>query len=222
MEPITVLIVDDHTVAREGLRAMLETDPQVRVVAEAADGLEALERVAELRPAVVLMDVRMPRMDGLEATRRMKAEHPTTAVIIMTSYDDDALVVAAVRAAAAGYLLKDVSRDLLRHTIGAVASGGVLIKDSLLRKAISGFFHTAQSPEADLPDLRAAAVEDLTEREREVLRLLAEGLTNKEIGDTLALAEVTVKKHVQSIIAKLGASGRTHAAITGMRMGLLK
>lgn len=140
-DPTTVLIVDDHTVAREGLRAMLETDLQVLVVGEAADGQEALERVAELHPQVVLMDVRMPRLDGLEATWRIKAEYPTSAVIIMTSYDDDALVVDAVRAGAAGYLLKDASRTLLSHTLGAVANGGILIKASLLRKAINSLTH---------------------------------------------------------------------------------
>ncbi|MBI4317327.1 MAG: response regulator transcription factor [Chloroflexi bacterium] len=220
MEPITVLIADDHTVAREGLRAMLETDQQVQVVGEAADGLDAIKMATRLHPKVVLMDVRMPRMDGLEATRRIKAELPTTAVIMMTSYDDDALVVDAVQAGAAGYLLKDASRDLLAHSIGAVASGGILVKASLLRKAISSLTSSARPSESVLQG--RAQVDDLTERERAVLKLLAEGRTNKEIADSLALAEVTVKKHVQSIIAKLRASDRTHAAITGLRIGLIK
>ncbi|MBI4493343.1 MAG: response regulator transcription factor [Chloroflexi bacterium] len=220
MEPITVLIVDDHTVAREGLRAMLDTDPQVQVVGEAADGLEALDQVAELHPKVVLMDIKLPRMDGLEATRHLKADHPNTAVIMITSYDDDALVVDAVRAGAAGYLLKDASRDLLSHTIGAIASGGLLIKATLLRKAVSSLTHAARPDEA--APAKRPGVDELTEREQMVLKLLAEGRTNKEIGDELALAEVTVKKHVQSIIAKLGASDRTHAAITGLRLGLIE
>ena len=220
VEPISVLIVDDHTVAREGLRAMLETDQQVRVVGEAADGQEALERVGQTRPKVVLMDIKMPGLDGLEATRRLKADHPTVGVVMMTSYDDDALVIDSVRAGAAGYLLKDSSRDLLSHTIGAVASGGMLVKASLLRRAISSLIQVRLPAEAGLASREG--IEELTEREQEVLRLLAEGQTNKEIGDNLALAEVTIKKHVQSIIGKLRASDRTQAAITALRMGLIE
>lgn len=218
-ETITVLIADDHTVAREGLRAMLDNDRELSVVGEAADGLEALELVAQIHPHVVLMDVRMPRMDGLEATRQLKAKHPSTAVVMMTSYDDDPLVIDAVQSGAAGYLLKDASRDLLRHTIKAVASGGILIKGSLLRKAISSLLRS-QQPVGLAPE--GAEVEALTPREQEVLKLMAEGGTNKDIADALSLAEVTVKKHVQSIVAKLRASDRTHAAITGLRIGLIK
>lgn len=220
MDPITVLIVDDHTVAREGLRAMLENDERVLVVGEAADGQEALNLVAKLRPKIVLMDIRMPHIDGLEATRWIKAEHPTTSVIIITSYDEDPLVVAALRAGAAGYLLKDASRDLLRHTIAAVANGGILVKAALLRKAINSFAQVAQPASLSSPGRQG--VDDLSEREQEVLKLLAEGRTNKEIGDTLAVAEVTVKKYVQSIIAKLRVSDRTHAAVTGIRIGLIQ
>ena len=219
MDPITVLIVDDHTIAREGLRAMLETDQQVQVIGEAADGLEALDRVAELNPKVVLMDVRMPRMDGLEATRRIKAAHPGTAVIMITTYDDEPLVVDGVLAGAAGYLQKDVSRDLLSHTLGAVASGVILIKSTLMRKAINRLTRTVQPTVAK--SLEGTGIEELTPREQEVLKRVADGQTNKEIADALALAEVTVKKHVQSIIAKLRASDRTQAATTGLRIGLI-
>jgi len=218
MEPITVLLVDDHTVAREGLRAMLDTDNRVEVVGEAANGAEALQRAAETRPQVVLMDIRMPGMDGIEATRRLKAEHPSTAVIILTSYDDKPLVVEAVAAGAAGYLLKDVSRDLLGHTIEAAAEGRTLIQSDLFFQAIN---HLRGLESAARPSTRPAEIDELTEREQAVLQILAEGRTNKEIGDTLALAEVTVKKHVQSIIAKLGASDRTQAAITALRLGLI-
>lgn len=219
MDAITVLIVDDHTIAREGLRAMLETDEHISVVGDAADGQEALERVSALRPKIVLMDIRMPRMDGLEATRRIKHEQPTTSVVIMTSYDDDALVVDAVRAGASGYLLKDSSRALLLHTIGAAASGGILIKAALLRRAVSNLAEMARPQEAAAPP--PTLVEPLTQREQEVLKLLADGCTNKEIGDKLALAEVTIKKHVQSIIAKLAVSDRTHAATVAIRMGII-
>lgn len=220
IESITVLIVDDHTVAREGLRAMLADIPQVEVVGEAVDGQEAMSQMAELRPSVVLMDVRMPGLDGLETTRRLKADYPTAAVIMMTSYDDEALVIEAVRVGASGYLLKDASHDLLSHTIGAVASGGILIKASLLGKVLSSLSTPADSSEAQPPE--SPPIEPLTPREQSVLRLLAEGETNREIADRLSLAEVTVKKHVQSIMAKLQASHRTHAAIKGMRLGLIK
>lgn len=220
MDPITTLIVDDHTVAREGLRAMLETSQEIQVVGEAADGLEAMEKVEELHPRVVLMDIRMPRLDGLQATRQIKGKHPTTSVILLSSYGEDALVIDAVRAGAAGYLMKDVSRDLLSHTITAVGSGGILIKASLLRKAIDALATAAPAGEINWPD--ETEVEALSQREKEILSLLAEGYTNKEIGNALALAEVTAKKHVQNIIAKLQASDRTHAAIKGLRLGLIK
>ncbi len=219
METITVLIVDDHTVAREGLRAMLDDDGELQVVGEAADGLEALELVPELQPMVVFMNGRMPRTGGLEATRQLTAKDPSTAVVMMTSYDDDPLVIDAVQSGAAGYLLKDASRDLLRHTIKAVASGGILIKGVLLRKAIDSLLRAQNPPGVAL---EGEEVEELTSRERDVLKLMAEGGTNKDIADALSLAEVTVKKHVQTIIAKLRASGRTHAAITGLRIGLFK
>lgn len=218
MDRISVLVVDDHTVAREGLRAMLDIDPQVHVVGEAANGFEALERVNELHPQVVLMDIRMPLLDGLEATRRIKAEFPTTAVIMMTSYDDDALVLDAVRAGAAGYLLKDASRALLCHTLGAVVGGGILIKASLLRKAINSLTQVTRPAESATSNV----CDELTDRERAILRFLAEGHTNREMAVSLALAEVTVKKHVQSIIGKLGVSDRTHAAITALRLGLIQ
>lgn len=218
MNSVTVLIVDDHIVARAGLRAILETDPGMCVVEEASDGVEAVAKVTELHPDVVLMDVRMPLMDGLEATRQIKANHPTTSIIMMTSYDEDALVIDSVRAGAAGYLLKDTSRDLLLHTIWAVVSGGILVKATLLRKAVEGLAAQAQFTKVPLQNAQA---EQLTEREREVLKLIVEGRTNRVIADTLSLAEVTVKKHVQSVIAKLGASDRTQAAVTAIRSGLL-
>ena len=220
MNPITVLIVDDHTVAREGLRAMLETDQDVMVVGEAVDGQESLLLASELHPQVVLMDIRMPGIDGLEVTRRLVAMQPDSAVIIMTTYDDDALVIDAVVAGAAGYLLKDVSRDLLSYTIGAVATGGILIKNSLLRRAVGSL--TRSSKQMDVVPVQCEGVDELTERENCVLRLLAKGLTNKDIADSMSLSEATIKKHVQSIMGKLRASGRTDAAVIGLRIGLIE
>lgn len=221
MDPVTVLIVDDHPVVREGFRTMLATDQAIEVIGEAADGLQAVAKVAELEPDVVLMDIVMPNLDGIEATRRIKEQHPSTVVIMLTIYDNDAYVVDAVRAGASGYLLKDVSRDLLIHTIRAALSGGTLIKSGLLYEAVSGLVgpnakqRREASPTATGPD-------DLTIREQEVLKLMAEGRTNKEIGRALSIAEDTAKKHVQSIIAKLGASDRTHATLKAARAGLIK
>lgn len=221
MDSIRTLIVDDHPVVREGFRAMLATDQAIEVIGEARDGLEAVAMVAEHQPDVVLMDIVMPNLDGIEATRRIKDQRPSTAVIMLTIYDNDAYVVDAVRAGASGYLLKDASRDLLIHTIRAASSGGTLIKTSLLYEAISGL--VGANPKQRKGDSsRANGCEELTEREREVLKLVAEGRTNKEIGKALAMAEDTAKKHVQSIIAKLGASDRTHATLKAARAGLIK
>lgn len=221
MEQIKVLIVDDHPVAREGFRTMLSTDQNVEVVGEASDGLEAVAMVAEKEPDVVLMDLRMPNLDGLEATRRIKAEHPAVAVVVLTIYDNDSYVVEAVRAGASGYLLKDASRELLIHTIRAVSSGATLIKTSLLYEAISGLVDSI-AKDGSGKSLAGTNLEELTEREQQVLALVADGCTNKKIGKHLGLAEDTVKKHVQSIIAKLGASDRTHAIMKAARAGLIK
>lgn len=218
--PVAVLIADDHVIAREGLRSMLETSPLVRLVGEARDGREALALVDRLRPDLVLMDYKMPGLDGLEATRRIKTAHPTVSVVIMTSYEDEAIVLDAVRAGAGGYLVKDSSRELLLHTVLAVASGGILVKAALLQRALQrDAATTARPPSA--PPAASPPIEALTGREQSILRLVAEGKTNKAIADQLGFAEVTVKKHVQEIIAKLYASDRTHAAVTAMRLGVI-
>ena len=216
-----MLIVDDHPVARDGFRTMLATDQGIEVIGEASDGLEAIAMVAEKEPDVVLMDLRMPNMDGMEATRRIKTQYPNTTVVVLTIYDNDAYVVDAVRAGASGYLLKDASRDLLTHTIRAVSNGATLIKSSLLYEAISGLVDPEVNPGRSEP-ADSNSLEKLTGREQEVLTLVAEGHTNKEIGRKLNIAEDTVKKHVQSIIAKLGASDRTNATMMAARAGLIK
>ena len=221
MKRISVLIVDDHPVVREGLRAMLATDEAVEVVGEAGDGAEGVAKTAEHEPDVVLMDIRMPNLDGIEATRRIKAQNPATAVIVLTMYDNDAYVIDAVRAGAGGYLLKDASRDLLVSTIRAVHCGGTLIKTALLREAIAGLVDTAAERSKENSQA-TEGLEELTPREREVLPLLAEGCTNKEIGRQLVVTEDTAKKHVQSIIAKFGASDRTHAVMKAARAGLVR
>jgi DNA-binding NarL/FixJ family response regulator len=221
MDPVRVLIVDDHPVVREGFRTMLGTDQALEIVGEACDGLEAVAKVAELEPDVVLMDVVMPNLDGIRATERIKAERPSTVVIMLTIYANDAYVIDAIRAGASGYLLKDVSRDLLIHTIRAATNGGTLIKTSLLSEAISGLIGpNGKQRRGD--SLSTNDHDELTIREQEVLRLVAEGRTNKEIGRALSIAEDTAKKHVQSIIGKLGASDRTHATLKAARAGLIK
>ena len=221
MGKIKVLLVDDHPVVREGLRTMLATTPDIEVVAEASDGLEAVEKANDHRPHVILMDLRMPNLDGLEATRRIKGQLASTSVIVLTVYDNDAYVVDAVRAGAGGYLLKDASKDLLIHTIRAVNSGGMLIKTSLLREAIlsSANVTADQSKEKHID---ATALNGLTDREREVLRLVVHGQSNKEIGRALSISEDTAKKHVQTILSKLSVSDRTQAAVKAVYAGLVK
>jgi DNA-binding NarL/FixJ family response regulator len=198
---------------------MLATAPDIEVVAEAGDGLEAVEKANEHRPHIILMDLRMPNLDGLEATRRIKSQLASTSVIVLTIYDNDAYIVDAVRAGAGGYLLKDASRDLLIHTIRAVNSGGMLIKTSLLREAMLSLAD-ATGDQSKGKHTVAIAPNDLTPRERDVLQLVVQGQSNKEIGRTLSISEDTAKKHVQTILLKLGVSDRTQAAVKAVRAGL--
>jgi two-component system NarL family response regulator len=218
---VTVLIADDHMIAREGLRAMLDTTAQIRVIGEAHNGKDALDKVNGLQPAIVLMDYKMPELDGLEATRRIKTQYPAVSVIMMSTYEDEGIVVDAVQAGASGYLVKDCSRDLLLHTVLAVASGGMLVKASLLQRAFGISERGAMQPTRERPNVPALPVEALTGREESILRLMAEGKTNRAIAEAMGFAEVTIKKHVQDIIAKLYATDRTHAAIIAMRLGFI-
>ena len=221
MDKINVLLADDHLMVRQGLRPMLATAPDIEVVAEAGDGLEAIEKAKEHRPHVVLMDLRMPNLDGLTATRRIKSKFASTSVIVVTIYDNDAYVVDAIRAGASGYLLKDASKDLLLHTIRAVNSGGMLIKTSLLRKAMLGLADVSGGQSIG-KYVRSRARNGLTAREHAVLHLVIQGQTNKEIGRTLNISEDTAKKHVQTILLKLGVSDRTQAAVKAVRAGLVE
>jgi len=220
MEPIRLLIVDDHPVVREGLRTMLSTDQAIEIVGEASDGVEAVAVVAEKKPNVVLMDIRMPNMDGIEATRCIKDEHPSTAVIVLTMYDNDANVIDAVQAGASGYLLKDVSRELLLHTVRTVSSGATLIKTDLLYEAISSLVASRERQQSGVSSTEG--LETLTPREQEVLKLVVDGRTNKEIGKELGIVEDTVKKRMKSILVKLGATNRASAAVKATRAGLIK
>jgi DNA-binding NarL/FixJ family response regulator len=221
MEKIRVLVVDDHPVVRDGLRAMLSTDRSIEVVGEACDGAEAVTMAAEKEPNVVLMDIRMPNLDGVQATRRIKHQSPSIAIIVLTMYDNDAYVVDVVRAGASGYLLKDAPRELVLDTIRAVSSGATLIKTSLLSDAISSLVQSQKGRQGAVVN-SAEDVEQLTTREREVLKLAAVGYSNKDIAKELNITQDTVKKHMQSILGKLHASSRIHAAIQATRAGIIK
>lgn len=217
MSEVTVLIVDDHLLVREGLRALLADEPNVRVLGEAETGEGALELVEQLQPGLVLMDIQLPGISGIEATRRIKRARPSTAVILLTMYASEMYVVEGIRAGAAGYLVKDCTRELLCHTVKAVMEGGSMITHRLLGHVIQGLEHGHRAGSDDTP-----LAERLTTREVEVLRLVARGYHNKAIASELHLAEVTVKKHVQSIIGKMGTSDRTQAAISAFRLGLVE
>src|SRR5919199_2923392 len=205
---IRVLVADDHEVVRQGLRTFLELDPELEVVGDAADGREAVRLANRLRPDVVLMDLLMPEMDGIAATRIIRRELPDTEVVALTSVLEDEKVVGAVRAGAIGYLLKDTKAAELRQAIKAAAAGQV----QLSPKAAARLMREVVAPERP---------EALSERETEVLRLLARGLANKEIARELAIAEKTVKTHVSSILGKLGVQSRTQAALYAGRIGLV-
>ncbi len=205
--PIRILVADDHSVVRQGLQMFLSLDPDFEVVGEAADGAEAVRMTAALNPDVVLMDMLMPVMDGIEATAAIRRSFPDTEVIALTSVLDDGAVVGAVKAGAIGYLLKDTQADELRKAIRAAAAGQV----QLAPKAAALLMREVRTPEAAQP---------LTERESDVLRLIAQGKANKEIARELVIGEKTVKTHVSNILLKLGVQSRTQAALYASRAGL--
>jgi NarL family two-component system response regulator LiaR len=207
---IRVLIVDDHGVVREGLRAYLDLESDIEVVGEAKDGREAVRQAQELGPDVVLMDLVMPVMDGVEATATIKQQRPGTRIIVLTSFVDDEKVVPAIKAGATSYLLKDVAAvDLVRAIRGAQAGQAQLHPEAARR-----LMQQVRAPRK--PD----AATELTEREQEVLRLLAQGRSNKEIARELVVSERTIKGHVSNILGKLGLQDRTQAALYAVRHGL--
>ena len=213
-----VLLIDDHEMARRGLEAMLSTADWIEVVGGAGDCETGIAAVERLRPDVVLLDIRMPGTDGLACLDKIKARPDPVAVVMVTLYDDRRYVLEAVRRGAAGYLLKEASTDEVISTLKRVADGQLAVDPQLLREALT----MAPAPvETGTPRQRAEAY-SVTPREHDVLSLVAEGLTNKEIGARLTISEDTVKKHVQNIIWKLRAADRTQAAIMAFRMGLLE
>jgi len=213
-EKIRVLLADDHAVVRQGIRRFLEEADDIEVVAEAANGREALERIREHRPDVAVVDIRMPEMSGVEVTRRIRERYPQTRVLILTAYDDDPYVFALLQAGADGYVLKTASGDELVQAVRTVYRGQSALSPEIatkvVRQAVTG-----------KPATAADQVEPLTPRELDVLRLAAKGLTNKAIGHQLGISHRTVQGHLASIYGKLGVSSRTEAVTEAIRRGWL-
>lgn len=216
MKTVRVLLADDQALFREGLRALLSTDAGVEVVGEAANGQEAVRLALTLRPEVTLMDLRMPVMGGVEATRRLHAADSRLRVIVLTTFDDDEEVFEALRAGAAGYLLKDAGLERIVEAIQGVARGGSFLQPSIAAKVVAEFARL--SPPAPRG---GRLIEPLSERERAVLRHLARGQSNKEIAAALNVVEGTVKNHMSSILGKLGVLDRTQAALKARDLGLI-
>ena len=218
-EPIRVVIADDQQMVRQGFTVLLNAQPGIEVVGQAVDGLDAVAKVAELAPDVVLMDIRMPELGGIEATRRIVGERPHIKVLVLTTFDLDEYVYEALRSGASGFLLKDASADKLAEAVRVVAAGDALLAPGITRRLITQF------SQLDGGGVRAplkARVGELTERETEVLTLIAQGLSNAEIAERLVVAEQTVKTHVGRILVKLGLRDRTQAAVFAYESGLVR
>ena len=225
--PARLLIADDHVLVREGIRTLLTSEPDLKIIGEAVDGREALELCRELSPDLVLMDVRMPKMDGLEATRAIKEERPQTSVLVVTNHQNPEYLLEAVRAGAAGYVLKEATKRELLEAVRKVLSGesplNQMLAMRLLRRLADEVDRKTEQPvprPAEKPH-EEALPEALSPRELDVLRLLAQGQTNREVSQNLSVAVATVKNHVQHIISKLDVSDRTQAAVKAIQLGLI-
>jgi DNA-binding NarL/FixJ family response regulator len=218
--PVRIVVADDHEVVRTGFAALLETQPDFAVLGTASDGAEAVGISRELHPDVVLMDVRMPGTDGIEATRQLTGDAASPRVIILTTFDLDEYVYDALRAGASGFLLKDVTAERLFDAVRVVAAGEALLAPAVTRRLISEFA-SLRPKAAGQRDGAAAAIRELTPRETEVLRLLAEGLSNPEIARRLVVTEETVKTHVSRVLHKLGLRDRTQAVVLAYESGLV-
>ncbi|MER7645096.1 MULTISPECIES: response regulator transcription factor [unclassified Streptomyces] len=215
---IRVLIADDQQMVRQGFTVLLNAQPGIEVVGQAVDGLDAVAKVAELAPDVVLMDIRMPELGGIEATRRITVATPQIKVLVLTTFDLDEYVYEALRSGASGFLLKDASADQLAEAVRVVAAGDALLAPGVTRRLIAEFSRLNDTPRSPL----MSRVGDLTERETEVLSLIAQGLSNAEIAEHLVVAEQTVKTHVGRILVKLGLRDRTQAAVFAYESGLVR
>jgi NarL family two-component system response regulator LiaR len=212
MEAITVMLIDDHRVVRQGLRDFLELQGDIEIVGEASSGEEGVQIARELLPDVVLMDLVMPGIDGVETTRRVKAASPSSRVIVLTSFADDNKVFPAIKAGAISYLLKDISPEELAHAIRAAQRNEAVLHPEVAAKLMQEF---------SAPKGNEAMVEQLTARELDVLRLIAKGKSNKEIADTLIVSEKTIKTHVSNILSKLHLADRTQAAIYALKQRIV-
>ena len=213
METINILIVDDHTVVRDGLAVMLGRREEFAVVGEAKNGLEAVDRARELQPDVILMDLRMPELDGVEAMRRIRAQDSVIKFLVLTTFDTDEYIFDAIEAGAKGYLLKDASREELFEAVRAVHRGESLIQPGVAARVLDRFAQLSH---------QGAAPDALSEREAGVLRLMAQGAANKEIAASLSISESTVKTHVTNIFQKLEVTNRTEAVTKAMARGIIK
>jgi DNA-binding NarL/FixJ family response regulator len=212
---IRVFLVDDQTLVRQGVRSLLALSDEIEVVGEAADGAEAIERIPAVRPDVVLLDMRMPKLSGLDVLHALAQAGTLPPTIILTTFDDDQLVVAGIKAGARGYLLKDVSLEQLVEAVRTVAGGGSLVAPVVTQRLLTGLKGLETTfASLDRPD-------PLTDRETEILRLMAGGFSNKEIANSLGVAEGTVKNHVSNILSKLGVRDRTRAVLKAFEMGIV-
>ncbi len=215
MEPIRILLVDDHTLFRKGVRTLLEQMQGLEVVGEAASGEEAVTQAQELVPDVILMDIKMPVLSGIEATRNILQENPHIGVILVTMFDDPESVFSGMRAGARGYVLKEAEPEELRRAIEAAYLGEVILCPIMAKKVLTYFGGDSKRQQQGLP------YEKLTQRELQVLQLAADGLSNKEIAQTLVISEKTVKNHIANIFSKLNVNDRTQAILYALRKGLV-
>jgi DNA-binding NarL/FixJ family response regulator len=213
LETIRILIADDHAFVREGTRRILEQEPDLEVVAEAGDGEEAVKLACDLKPDVALVDVAMPRLDGIEATRRIKAQCPAVAVLVLSAYDDDQFIFGLLEAGAAGYLLKSVRGQEIVDAIRAVHAGESVLHPSVARKVLNRFAGVSGKPR------ERKSLDLLTEREMDVLKLVTKGLSNKDIAEGLCLSVRTVQGHLANIFNKLRVSSRTEAVVHALKEG---
>lgn len=218
---IRVIIAEDHAVVREGTRELIEREPDIEVVGEATNGAEAVALADRLEPDVAILDISMPIMTGIEATERIKAAHPSTAVLVLTAYDDDAYVFALLKTGAAGYLLKDVASSEVVRAIRAVHAGEPVLHPAIARKVMARFSAEHAASGAPVEPAVSQKKLSLTDREMEVLRLAASGMTNAEIADCLYFSVRTVQVHMTHIFSKLGVGSRTEAVIASLRQGLI-
>ncbi|EAR09720.1 response regulator [Reinekea blandensis] len=216
---IKVMLVDDQNLVREGIKSLLNLAGHITIVGEAGDGEEALTVMTELQPDVVLMDIRMPKMDGITAVKTMKEQNIDIPVIILTTFDDHELVLSGIRAGARGFLLKDVSLEALVEAIDTVSSGDTLIQPAVTERVIKGFTELQKEGQSKVE--KEPVQDPLTQREIEILRLMAGGYSNKEISRAIFKSEGTIKNHVSNILAKLGVRDRTRAVLKALELGVI-